>query len=661
MTKFTLLTFRESKAALLKDLQKFGDVHFRDMSRDDLEGLEFLRQEHTQSDIQRYESELDRVSFALSKLERYTEKPGFGAKRPTYTHDAFDNFLDNYDYGAVCAFVKDQDDRIAAVKSEIARLKSENEGLSVWEKLDVAPSVLDAFTAARYLLGTVNKMAADALRAELEAAFSEVYIEFLGSQKDDMAVLILTDGAVYEDLFTKAKDIGFSRANITFSDVPKRIVAQNNRRITELERESEKAAGEIEGKSGEYKNLLVVKDCIATILEREKAAQNFMGSDTVVFIEGWVPEEDNTRFMEILARACGEDFYIEQTAVEAESADVPIKLKNNRVVSAFESITSMYSMPRYNEFDPTPLLAPFYWLFFGLMVGDMGYGLILMAGTAIAMKALDLKEGMKNFMRFFFYLSFAVIVGGALYGSLFGFAVFTPLPVLDANGVQLVVDGIPQTKALLDSNLDIVTMIILSIGIGVVHVLFGVAVKGALCIKRGDIAGAIFDSLFWIIAVLSGIGLIVGAMTTMLPAGIFQVCKWAFIISLVGLACTQGRSSPSIGGKIGNGLYGVYGITSYVGDLVSYTRIVALALSGAYIAFSFNLMASILPAGFARIVFGFIIMVLGQALNLALSLLSAYVHTCRLQYVEYFGKFYEGGGVPFKPLKLKHDSIHIKN
>jgi V/A-type H+-transporting ATPase subunit I len=323
----------------------------------------------------------------------------------------------------------------------------------------------------------------------------------------------------------------------------------------------------------------------------------------------------------------------------------------------------MYSLPRYNEYDPTPLMMPFYWLFFGLMVGDIGYGLLLMGGTFAAMKLLDLEDGMKNFMRFFFYLSFAIVGAGFLYGSLFGYTVIKPLPVM-VDGVQQID---PETgglafKAILDSQLDIVTMIIGSIALGTFHVLFGVAVKGALNLKHRDVAGAIFDSLLWILAVLSGIGLVLQFMAPgMLPAPLPSVSGWVFAGSLIGLACTQGRSSPSIGGKIGNGLYGVYGITSYVGDLVSYTRIVALALSGAYIAFSFNLMRDILPAGFARIVFGSLIFVAGQALNLGLSLLSAYVHTCRLQYVEYFGKFYEGGGVPFSPLKIKHDSVHIKN
>lgn len=651
MNSFTLLTFRDKKSRLLKDLQKFGDVHFRDLSRDELMESGYLKQDFSQEDITRCESELDKVGFALSKLAPHVPKSGLTAKRKTLSYEEFDGFLSGYDYGKVCGCIKEQDDLLAGYRSEISRLRAEIEGLKAWLSLDVSPAELDGLSVARYLVGTVNKTTADSFKVAMERDFPCVYVEFLGSTKDDMAMLILIDPDSYEDVLGASKDLGFSRANLGFRERPTAIVKANEAKIKELELQITAANDAVKARAEEHGSLLIVKDCLRTTLEREKAAQNFLGSETVVFLEGWVPEEDNANFHKIITAACGEDYYLEEAAVEEDSEVVPIKLKNNRLVAAFESITSMYSLPRYNEFDPTPLMMPFYWLFFGLMVGDIGYGLLLMIGTFAASRLLDLKPGMKSFMRFFFYLSFAIVAAGFLYGSCFGYSVFTPLTGPDG-----------QPKAIIDSQMDIVTMIIGSIAIGVVHVLFGVAVKGALCIKRGDIAGAIFDSLFWILAVLSGIGLIIVFMVPgMLPDPLPAICSWVFLASLIGLAATQGRSSPSLGGKIGNGLYGVYGITSYVGDLVSYTRIVALALSGAYIAFSFNLMRDILPGGFVKIVFGSIIFVAGQALNFGLSLLSAYVHTCRLQYVEYFGKFYEGGGKPFKPLTIQHDSVHINN
>jgi V/A-type H+-transporting ATPase subunit I len=663
MNRFTLLTFQSNKDKLMEDMQRFGDVHFRDITADEGQDLDFLRRGHSPSDISRVESELDRVNFALGKLAPYAEKAGLTAKRPSLSYAEFHSYLSDYDYGSVCAYLKELDDRSAAIQSEISRIRAENDALRAWMEMDVSPTELDGLTVARSLTGTVNKLAADSFKEAVEGEFPFAYIEFFGAVKDDISLLILSEPDTYEELFAKAKDLGFTRAALGFSGIPRAIVSGNNARISELEGEAAGIKVSIKAKAAEQGNLSIARDCLNTILHRERACENFLRSDSVVFIEGWVPTERDSAFRALIVKACGEDYFLEEEAVESGSESVPIKLKNNGFVSVFENITAMYSMPKYNEFDPTPLLAPFYWLFFGLMVGDIGYGLVLMIGTLAMLKLMDLKEGMKKFIKFFFCLSFAVILAGVLYGSLFGFAVITPLPVLDANGVQQLNDaGQPMFKAILDSQLDIPTMLIASVALGVVHVLFGVVVKGVLCLRRGDIAGAIFDSLFWILAVLSGIGMILNMMVPgLLPPAIGQSSSWILYGSLIGLACTQGRSSPSIGGKIGNGLYGVYGISSYVGDLVSYTRIVALALSGAYIAYSFNKMAEILPEGPVRIIFGFVIMLLGQTLNFGLALLGAYVHTCRLQYVEYFGKFYEGGGVLYKPLTLQHDSIHIKN
>jgi V/A-type H+-transporting ATPase subunit I len=293
------------------------------------------------------------------------------------------------------------------------------------------------------------------------------------------------------------------------------------------------------------------------------------------------------------------------------------------------------------------VVAPFYTFFFGLMVGDMAYGLLLVLGTLLALKLFKLSEGTKQFMRLFMCLGFGTLVGGALYGGFFGYAVFTPITMPDGT-----------KKAILDSSLDIVTMLAASVVLGVVHVLFGIGVKGYMLLKDGKPLDALFDSVFWIITLIGGIGYIL-ALSGMLPPPYSEWAKWAFIAGVVGLALTQGRSSPSIAGKLGNGLYAVYGISSYVGDFVSYTRIAALALSGAYIAFSFNLMVDMFP-GWSKIVVGGFVFIVGQALNFGLAALGAYVHTCRLMYVEFFGKFYEGGGKPYRPLRLINKFVKVE-
>lgn len=660
MNKFTLLTFHAHKKALLGRLQVFGDVH---LSCPDGEELSFLRPDFSQEQLSRWETELEKVRFATGKLAQLAPKAGLTQKRPTLAFEEFESYTEGYDYDSICAAVRGQDEAIAELGSDIARLLAENDTLAPWTKLDVAPAELAGLQRTAYFLGTINKQNLEELTAGLETDFPQVYLEHLQTVKEDASLLLVFPVEQEEALSTYSRDLGFTRLGFAMRGVPSVCIEENLAAVERLRREQEAAREKIEASVPEYPRLLIVQDYLESVLERERARRNFLTSDTTLLIEGWVPCEDSARLQGILKSVCGDEYYLELSDVERDSEDVPIKLKNNAFVRAFESITVMYSMPRYNEIDPTPILAPFYWLFFGMMVGDIGYGAVIFLGTTLALKLIDFKPGMQQFMKFFRFLSIAVILMGFVYGGAFGKTVFAPIPIWE-NDVMV------GKKPILDSQLDITTMLIISIIIGIVHLCVGLIVKTYMGIRDKDYGAGIFDGLFWMIALISGIGYLLGSpIVGLLDNTWFTICMWVFWITILGLAATQGRSSPSIGGKIGNGLYGVYGITSYVGDVVSYTRIVALALSGAYIAYAFNLMTGLIVGDFGagnivvsliRLIFGIVVVVFGQALNLGLAMLGGYVHSCRLQYVEFFGKFYEGGGVPFQPLSLKTDHIHIK-
>lgn len=659
MNRFTLLTFHAHKRELLKQLQVFGDVHLKSPDKEALDALPFLRSDFSQDALSSLEVELEKVRFATEKIRPYVDKPGLTAKRPSLSFEAFDHYLLDYDYESVYQKVKQQDEKIAGLKAEAARRAAENETMQSWKSLDVPPAEMDSLSETGYLLGTVNKQSADDFLEKIAAAFDTVYVEHLDTVKDDTTLLMLFPASLYEDLYVFSREQGFTKAAIAFRDVPEKVIEENLRSIQDLQEQQKAAVEVISTAKIEYEKLQIVLDYFVTVLERENATRNFLASDTTILIEGWVPADESEALHKIVQSVCGQEYFLEETEVEHSSLDVPIKLKNNAFVGAFESITSMYAVPFYKEIDPTPLLAPFYWLFFGMMVGDLGYGIVIFIGTTLALKFIDFKEGMRNFIRFFRYLSTSVMLMGAVYGGVFGVTIIKPLPLIE-NGVQV------GTKAILDSQLDITLMLIISIAIGVVHITVGLLSKLYVSFRDKDYAAGICDGLLWMGALFGGIAWLLGVMG--IAPAVETVGFWVFCISMVGLVLTQGRDSPSIGGKIGNGLFGAYGITSYVGDVVSYTRIVALALSGAYIAYAFNLMSGLIVGefgagnivvGIIRLIFGIIVVVFGQTLNLGLAMLGGYVHSCRLQYVEFFGKFYEGGGVPFQPLTLKSDHIHI--
>lgn len=324
---------------------------------------------------------------------------------------------------------------------------------------------------------------------------------------------------------------------------------------------------------------------------------------------------------------------------EKDDSEVPIKLKNNKIVTAFESLTEMYAYPRYNEIDPTPLLTPFYIVFFGMMGADAGYGLTLLLGTLFVLKFFNLNKKSKLLVQFFFYLSFSVIIWGVLYGSYFGYE-------------------IPGLWRLVNPANEFQKLLIGSIAFGLIHLFFGLAIKAYLLFKEGKPLDALYDVGFWYMALSGGIVYLTFSLMNLSPV-ITSVSMWIMIVGMVGIVLTGGREAKSIGGKIGGGLYSLYGISSYVGDLVSYSRLMALGLSGGFIAQAMNMIAAMLGGSWIGFLFIPIILVVGHLFNLFLSFLGAYVHTSRLIYVEFFGKFYEGGGKPFKDFRTESKYINL--
>ena len=371
------------------------------------------------------------------------------------------------------------------------------------------------------------------------------------------------------------------------------------------------------------------------ITESEKLAE----TKNTCIINGWIPSDKKDAFENAVKEITGENYYVTFEEAEKDDSEVPIKLKNNRIVTPFESLTGMYAYPRYNEIDPTPLLTPFYIAFFGMMGADAGYGLVLLLGTLFVLKFFNLNKKMRLFVEFFFYLSFSVIIWGVLYGSYFG---------LEIPGMWRWVNPSTEFQKLL----------ILSVVFGLIHLFFGLAIKAYMNFRDGKPLDALYDVGFWYMALAGGILFLLFKMLKLSPS-IANISMWVMIAGMVGIVLTGGREAKSIGGKIGGGLYSLYGISSYVGDFVSYSRLMALGLAGGFIAQAMNIIAGMLGGNLIGLIFVPVIFLLGHLFNMFLSFLGAYVHTSRLMYVEFFGKFYEGGGKPFKDFRTESKYINL--
>ena len=625
MKKFTLLTFIN-----LQDegfLEKYED-------------LKKLSKDNDEVECSKYEENLSKAKFGVEFFNKYVpKKSGLKALREgkvSLTLDELEEKVNSSNWINSYEKAKEKEAELLKLDSEVTKLQSEIDVLTPWENLDVPLNELKTLRNTSYYLGTIAKGYEETMFQEL----SNCYVEIISRSTNDINLLILANNEYDENISEVLRSFGFTAFKTEHADVPLKLILDFKHDIEEIKSKKFFIQEEISDFEEDLKILELAYDYFASKVERKKVSSNFLKTKNVCAIQGWIAEEDSEDLKTICSKVLNDDYYIEfEDVKEEEIDDVPIKLKNGELVSAFESITGMYSYPKYNEIDPTPLLTPFYLIFFGMMVADVGYGLLVLIASIIALKFLKLNNSMRDFMKFFFYLSFPTIFFGLVYGSFFG-------------------DAITMPFKLIDTNKDVMTIVVLSLVLGVIQIFFGLFIKAYSLIRIGKSKDALLDAGSWIITLLS-LGGIAAVKFLSLPSFLNILFIITSIIGAILIVIGGGREEKSFGAKAGQGLYALYGITGYVGDLVSYTRLMALGLAGGSIAGALNLLIHTLP-GVAAVLLGPVLFVLFHIFNLGLSLLGAYVHTARLQYVEYFGKFYDGGGRPFKAFKSSEKYISIK-
>lgn len=642
MNKFTLLGFESQKAQLLKKLQCFSEVEFVNLQDDNLleknELLKELMKDSVDSEYAECEEKLSKAKFALQFLKSYVpQKSGLKAMREgrrELTITELEESIADCNWEEIYSKVKEKEEELAKLENEKTKLQGVLEMLKPWELLDVSFEELYSINTPHFL-GSIPKQYEETLVSEL----SDCYVEIISQDNQDLFFLCLCDKDNKDEIVEKLRGFGFSQFKSDETDVAIKTIHDSMDKIAKLESDKFFVKEELSALEEEYKTLELVYEYYNNLVIRKKASNNFLKTDNIMVIQGWNAISDNERLVAIANDILGEDCYINfEDVKDEEISEVPVKLENNEMNSAFESITQMYSTPRYDEIDPTPFVTPFYLLFFGMMVADIGYGLLQLIVTIFVLKKFNLDEEKKKFAKFFFYLSFPIIGFGAIYGSFFG--------------------GIINLPKLVDPNVDVTTVLIASVVFGAIQIFFGLGIKAYMLIKAGKPMDAFYDVGAWVITLVSS-GVLLGAGMLGLPSFAKTLAIIGMVSGMVIIVLTGGRAEATKGARIGQGVYALYGITSYVGDLVSYTRLMALGLAGGSLAAAFNLIMGMVP-GVAGILFAPVIFIFGHLFNLALGLLGAYVHTCRLQYVEYFGKFYEGGGKAFSPFKTKSEFINLK-
>ncbi|GAA0119055.1 V-type ATP synthase subunit I [Clostridium perfringens] len=640
MNKFTLLAFESEKEKLLKKIQSSSEVEFINLQDEEkVEGnevFESLSKDDLDAETTLIEENVSKTRSALDFLKEFVAEVGgfkaLKAGKESLTLDELEVKVENSNWEVVYSEVKKMERELATLENEKTKLLGEIEILEPWQSFDAPLGELNSFEKVVTFLGVISSQNLENMKNEIESEFKESYIEVISNTDQDSYVFVMTMKERAEEMDEVLKNFGFSAFQTKYKEKASVLVEEFKLKIKEIEAQKADLRGVLSNYREEKRTLELAYEYYSNILLRKEASENFLKTDRVVVIQGWVPKNDNSSLEGIIQSSVGDMYYLEFEEVkEEEVAEVPVKLHNKGPAAAFDSITEMYSLPRYDEIDPTPLLTPFYLVFFGMMVADLGYGLVLFAGSLLAMKLLNLDEAQEKFAKFFMYLSIATTIAGAIFGTAFGF--------------ELKFGLINPSK---DTNL----LLILSVGFGVIQIFFGLFIKAYMLIRDKQYLYALFDVGSWIM-------LLIGLPMIFFDGPISLVGKVLSIVGSILIILTQGRDEETKGAQIGQGLYALYGITGYVGDLVSYTRLMALGIAGGSIAAALNLIIGMFP-GIAVIIVGPLFFIAAHTFNMLLSLLGAYVHTARLQYVEYFSKFYEGGGKAFTPFRTINKFITIK-
>ncbi|MGE5598021.1 MAG: V-type ATP synthase subunit I [Bacteroidota bacterium] len=507
--------------------------------------------------------------------------------------------------------------------------------LSPWRALTLTRDELSGTKRVQLLTGFIDARHRDEFAARLAERDPRPVLIPVGGDGTQEALVLIVPRRNAADLTQAAVEMGFSPASLPpFTGTVAEALDREAAVLADLERQEEGIRARLAELAGERRRVQALLDQCQSMRRRLETARGLLLGARSFGLEGWIPARRVEELRQALTRS-GLPFHLEAREPAAGEAP-PIELANGPVVTPFEALVQNFNYPQYQEIDPTPAIAPFFLIFFGFCLGDAGYGLVLSLFCLGLLWRLKMKPMGRKLAMVFVLGGLAAVVMGFVTRSVFGFTVNLPFPFH--------VDIMKQA----------IVLLVAALGLGTIQLFLGTVLSALPALRERRFADALFGQGVWLLF-LSAVMLVVGKDAIGLGA-YGGALKYLLAISVIGVIIGAMRGRKGILGKILGipaGLFTIYGSIGFFSDILSYSRLMALGLSGGVMATIINLFAGMAwKAGYGvGQLGGAAIFLFGHAMNLALGILGAYVHSSRLQYLEFFGKFFEGGGRAFNPLR----------
>lgn len=641
MKRLRVISLSSETDLLLRDLTSLGCIELNEpVGNPDFSGLALPCEPNTQDFSERKAL----VKAAIDALAPYGAKKPLFAQKPEVTESELldADFSPQYGYAKQTA---DITARISAAEAEKKQIQLDITSLRPWEGLDLPLEYRGgtSFEAGLFTIPTTTEAetAIDAVSASDIAA----EVRLASTDRELHYMVALAHRSASEQMWDTLRSYGALRVYPDFKGTASENIAALNARYAECETEIASLKQELTELAGNLPELERYYDRLSLDENREQLRANLIATQNITLMEGWIPAEEEPAAAAILERhGCAYEMTEPEYDEDDESTQPPVVFKNNKFVSRFTVITELYGMPKYSSIvDPNPFVAPFFLLFFGIMMADVGYGLLFAVASFIILKKAKPTGMMDNLLHLVMYGGISMIIWGVLLGSWFG------------DVVQQVSKAITGTAyaippVLFDPISNPTSMLVMSMAFGVLHIFTGMGLSAWRKIKKGHWFDAVCDEGFWYLVLTGLILALVGV----------SVGLYVALAGVVGILIFGGRHKPTLIGKITGGLSSLYDISGYFSDVLSYSRLLALGLTTAVVASVMNIMATIAGFSIPGIILFVVVFLVGHAFNLVINVLGAAVHALRLQYVEFFSRFYESGGRKFNPAYNKTKYVNIK-